>query len=249
LTRAVDITIDLDLNASGTGTTSAFIEDFENAPGAGFGKFTLDTLDAGKKSVALSNGYRCQYNDPFGLNSYSVGNTDCFLGFTADPSSGVNDWHIHTSTNGSMGRAFTGKQSLHLGVHLNPASPDLDTTRLKQLDAIKTINPINMPLSGANAELNFAQQVSLVENSAGVNVTSGEAVDRGVVEVQLASTGVPSGSWIKIYPYVNVYDQQGENDFSNCIFDPVDDGNNEDSFFDPTDPARLFAVTYLVATP
>jgi hypothetical protein len=240
LTRAVEITIDLDLNAAGTATTSAFVEDFENLPSAGFGKFTLDTLDAGKTSVALSNGYRCQYNDPFGLNSYSVGNTDCFLGFTGDPASGVNDWHIHTSTHGGMGRAFTGKQSLHLGVHINSALPDLDTTRLKQLDAIKTINPINMPLSGSNAELNFAQQISIVDNTAGVNVTNGEGVDRGVVEVQLQQTGVGVGSWIKIYPYVNIYDQQGENDFSNCIFDPVDDGNNEDSYFDPTDPARLF---------
>jgi len=241
LTRAVELTLDLDLNASGAATTSAFIEDFENAPASGFGKFTLDTIDANKHTTAGSNGYRCQYNDPFALNSFSGPDaTDCFLGFSADPSSGVNDWHIHTSLSGGMGRAFTGKQSLHLGVHLNTALPDLDTTRLKQLDAIRTINPINMPLSGANAELTFAQQISLVDNSAGVNVTNGFSVDRGVVAVQLATTGVPSGSWIKIFPYVNVYDQQGENDFSNCIFDPIDDGNNEDSYFDPTDPGRLY---------
>jgi len=244
LTRAVDIVIDLDLNAAGTAITSAFVEDFENLPSAGFGKFTLDTLDANRHKTSGSNssdGFRCQYNDPFALNSYSGPDaTDCYLGFTADPSTGVNDWHIHTSTSGSMGRAFTNKQSLHLGVHINPASPDLDTTRLKQLDAIKTISAINMPLSGANAELTFAQQISLVDNSSGVNVTNGFAVDRGAVHAQLASTGVPVGSWIKLFPYVNVYDQQGETDFSNCIFDPVDDGNDENSYFDPTDPARLY---------
>jgi hypothetical protein len=55
----------------------------------------------------------------------------------------------------------------------------------------------------------------------------------------VAATGTPVGNWIKIYPYANVYDVQGENDFSNCIFDPIDDGNDEDSFFDPTDPNRL----------
>jgi hypothetical protein len=95
-----------------------------------------------------------------------------------------------------------------------------------------------MPLSGKNPELNFAQQVSFVDSTSGVNVTPGEAADRGVVEVQLAVTGTASGSWIKIYPYVNVYDQQGTDDFTNCVFDPVDDGNNEDSFTDPTDPNR-----------
>jgi hypothetical protein len=151
----------------------------------------------------------------------------------------VNDWHIHTSTHGGMGHAFTGKQSVHLGFHRNASLPDLDTTRYKQLDAIKTANPVAMPLANANPELTFAHQISLLDNTSGVNVTFGEAVNRGVVEVQLAATGLPSGSWIKIFPYYNVYDEQGENDFSNCIFDPVDDGNNEDSFFDPTDPNRV----------
>jgi hypothetical protein len=238
LTRTETITLDLDYTVTGTATTSAFIEDFENLPSAGFGKFTLDTLDAGKNSLLLSDGYRCQYNDPFGLNTLSTGNADCFLGFVGDPATGVNDWHIHTSTHGGMGHAFTGRQSLHMGIHTNASLPDLDTTRLKQLDAIRTANPVAMPLANANPELTFAHQISLVDNSSGVLVTLGEAMDRGVVEVQLAATGTPVGSWIKIYPYYNVYDEQGENDFSNCTFDPVDDGNNEDSFFDPTDPGR-----------
>jgi hypothetical protein len=239
LNRVENIPLDLDYTVTGSTTNAPFVEDFENLPSAGFGKFTRDTLDAGKNSLLLSDGYRCQYNDPFGLNSYSTGNTDCFLGFSGDPASGVNDWHIHTSTHARMGRAFTGKQSVHLGVHINTALPDLDTTRLKQLDALKTTNPIAMPLPNANPELHFAQQVSFVNNTAGVGVTSGEGIDRGVVEIQIHS-GVPVGSWIKIYPYYNLYDHQGENDFSNCIFDPVDDGNNEDSYFDPTDPDRLF---------
>jgi len=243
LTRTENITLDLDFNASGTAVTAAFIEDFENLPSSGFGKFTIDTLDANKHAVSgpnSSDGYRCQYNDPFALNSYSSGNLDCFLGFTIDPATGVNDWHIHTSTSGGMGRAFTGKQSAHWGVHLSSASPTLDTYRFKQLDALKTTNPVNLPLSNANPELTFAQQIALVDATAGVGVTFGFVVDRGVVEVQFANSGVPSGSWIKIFPYVNVYDLQGEADFSNCIFDPVDDGNNEDSYFDPTDPGRLY---------
>jgi hypothetical protein len=45
------------------------------------------------------------------------------------------------------------------------------------------------------------------------------------------------GDWIKIYPFENVYDVQGTDQFSNCLFDPTDDGNDEDSFFsdDPTE--------------
>jgi hypothetical protein len=239
LTRVETITLDLDFSVTGSATTSAFVEDFENLPSAGLGKFTRDTLDAGRFSSQLSDGFRCQYVDPFGLNSFRESQR-CFLGFTGDPATGVNDWHIHTSTHARMGRAFTGKQSVHMGIHINGASPDLDTYRLKQLDAIKTINAVAMPLPNANPELTFAQQISLVDNSAGVNVTAGETLDRGVVEVQLSETGLAVGSWIKIYPYYNLYDQQGENDFSNCVFDPIDDGNDEDSFFDPTDPDRLY---------
>ena len=237
LTRSTNITLDLDLNAAGTQTTSAFIEDFEVS--SGLHLFTTDTIDAGKNSIAKSTGYRCQYNDPFGLNSNDPypSNLDCFLGFTADSTAGVNDWHVHNSTMGGMGRAFTGTRSLHWGVHLSASSPSLDVYRFKQLDAVKTINPVNMPLSAASPELNFAQQVSFL-TSTDVNVTPGETPDRGVVEVQLASSGVPVGNWIKIYPYVNVYDEQGTDDFSNCVFDPIDDGNDEKSFFDPTDPLR-----------
>jgi hypothetical protein len=233
LTRATEITLDLDFNATGGGSPVASLyEDFES----GFGKFTLQFLDKGLTSLAASNGYRCQYNDPLGLNGQSSTNTNCFLGFTSDPSSGVNDWHVHTSVSSQgVGRAFDGKQSLHLGVHSN-STPVEDTTRLKHIMAIRTSNPVFIGLAGASPELNFAQQVSFADSSVS-NVSVGEAVDRGVVEAA-PQVGVNPGVWQKLYPFVNVYDQQGTDDFSNCVFDPTDDGNNEDSFFDPTDPAR-----------
>jgi len=234
LTRATEITLDLDFDATGGGATLASdYEDFE----AGFGKFTLQFLDANKKSVPDSNGYRCQYNDPLALNSNSPNRSDCFLGFTADPASGVNDWHVHTSAAAmGVGRAFRGKQSLHLGVHTNNTASE-DTTRCKHIMAIRTVNPVNVALAGASPELNFAQQVSFVDNSSGVNVSLGEAADRGVVAASPAITG-PTVKWAKLYPYENVYDQQGTDDFTNCVFDPIDDGNREEDFFDPTDPAR-----------
>jgi hypothetical protein len=238
LTRATEFSIDLDLNASGGGATSAFFEGFETDL-TQWGKFTREFLDANKRSRVLSKGYRCQYNNPFGVNSQSASNQDCFLGFTSDPSSGKNDWHIHaSSTDSKVGRAFEGVQSLHLGVHLDTNTPTQDTTRLKHIMSIKTITPINIPLAGAGPQLNFAQQVSFVDSSAGVNVSPGEGVDRGVVEVQRNLGVTPQGSWIKIFPFENGYDQQGTDDFSNCEFDPVDDGNTETDFFDPADPNR-----------
>ena len=237
LTRATEFTIDLDLNASGGGASQPFFEGFETDL-TQWGKFTREFLDANKRTRVLSKGFRCQYNNPFGVNSQSASNTDCFLGFTSDPTSGKNDWHIHaSSTTGSLGRAFEGVQSLHMGIH-DVSGPALDTTRLKHIMSIKTMTPINIPLAGASPQLNFAQQVSFVDSSAGVNVSPGEGVDRGVVEVQKNLAGVPQGSWIKIYPFENGYDQQGTDDFSNCEFDPIDDGNTETDFFDPADPNR-----------
>ena len=233
LTRATEITLDLDFNASGGGATNpSLYEDFE----AGFGKFTLEFLDKGLNNLAASDGWRCPANDPFALNSNASGRKDCFLGFVTDPATGQNDWHVHTSvvTTHALGRAFTGKQSLHLGMH-TASTPSDDTTRLRHIMSIKTIAPVNIGLAGASPELNFAQQVSFVDNSAGVNVSVGEAVQTGVVEAKINATGTV---WVKLYPYANVYDQQGTDDFANCMFDPTDDGNNEDSFFDPTDPNR-----------
>ncbi len=245
LTRATTITLDLDLNATGTATTSPFVESFETNGAGGIGQFfKLSNLDQNKHSELLSDGYRCQYNDPFGLNTNSAGETDCFLGFTTDGTANLNDWHVHTSATGAsgagMGRAFSGAKSAHWGVHNVASSPTGDTYRFKQLDALETTNPVFLPVASASPELNFAQQISLIDGTSGVGVTFGEAPDRAVVEVQAAVNGVPQGNWIKIYPYQNIYDEQGTDDFSNCTFDPVDDGNNEDSFFDPTDPQRFY---------
>ncbi|MDB4324707.1 thrombospondin type 3 repeat-containing protein [bacterium] len=39
-------------------------------------------------------------------------------------------------------------------------------------------------------------------------------------------------------PFVNVYDSQANSNYFNCTFDPTDDGNTEDDFFDPTNPSR-----------
>ena len=242
LTRSTEFFLDLDYNVAGTPIAAPFVEDFE---GSGLGAFTLQTLDAGKTTLALSDGYRCQYSDPFGPNSFSPNRADCFLGFTGDPAAGVNDWHIQVSNpaNCNSGRAYTGVRSLRWGTCPSTAtSPVRDTTRMKQLDAVATIAPINLPNWSAGPELSFKHQVSFVDGRNIANLTfARESTDRGVVQVQLAdAAGNPIGDWQKITPYVNSYDQQGTDNFTNCTFDPVDDGNDEDDFFDPLDPLRVY---------
>jgi hypothetical protein len=238
LTRTMTITTALDLNSTAPGGTNPFVEDFE---GAGFGKFTLQTLDAGKNSLVLSDGMRCQYSDPDGLNSNSPGRVDCFLGFATDTTAGVNDWHVHTgiAAQGGVGRAYTGARSVHWGVHNSNGTAKRDTGRMKQLDAITTFNAINMPLAGANPELVFAHQVALVDNRGIGGIDWGEVADRAIVQANVhTANGLPGPTWIKLQPYENVYEQQATDDFTNCMFDPTDDGTNEDSFFNPSDPAR-----------
>jgi hypothetical protein len=231
LTRTVQFSIDTDLNASGGSGPGTFVEDFEVT--SGFNQFTTMSIDAGRESLAGSNGYRCQYNDPDYVNSNSFGSTECYMGVGGN----AYDWHLHNTSSGDGGRAFTGTRSLHWGVHQS-AGPSRDTTRLAQLDAIRTTNPINLGVGAVNPELSFKHQISLADNRIS-NTPNGEAADRAVVHVQLADGASNAiGDWVKVYPYENEYDARGTDQFTNCTFDPVDDGNNEDSWFDPTDPFR-----------
>src|SRR5262245_12355960 len=181
------------------------------------GRFTIATLDAGKNSLANSNGYRCQYNDPDALNSNSTGDTDCFLGFAGDPANGVNDWHVHDSSashGGGVARAYTGSYCVHWGVHLGTTAAR-DTGRFKPLAAIQPIEFVNLGLPSANPELHSAHQVSLADSRGIGGITSGAVADRAIVQMNvLNSMGFPT-SWVKIFPYVNGYDQQGTADFTN----------------------------------
>jgi hypothetical protein len=54
----------------------------------------------------------------------------------------------------------------------------------------------------------------------------------------LNANGTDGPVWERLEPYWNRYDLLGTDDYSNCTFDPVDDGNNEDSYYDPSDPNR-----------
>jgi len=255
----VPITLDLDLDISGGFGPTTFFEGFESG---GFGAFTTMHLDAGLGGSATngsdndnSNGYRCQYSNPNWAQSNSYGNAsglDCFLNPTGFPDAFY--WQTLAE------RSYSGTQSLYFGIPL-PGNLGF-TTPLGQLEAVRTTDPINLGWdrvcsltrslaciddAGCPAGENCAQvtpqlamkhQISLSDRRTG-GAPPGESSDRGVVQVQLAdAAGGPVGDWIKVYPYTNLYDKQGTDNFANCHFDPIDDGNDEDSFFDPTDPLR-----------
>ncbi len=45
-----------------------------------------------------------------------------------------------------------------------------------------------------------------------------------------------AGPWIKLNPFQNVYTNTNFDFYNACMFDPIDDGNTEDDFFNPADP-------------
>lgn len=253
------IRLDVDLNVENPAApTTTYSEGFES----GFGRFMFLNLDYDKASNSASDGYRCQYNDPDFTNSNSYGETACYLGFSGQ--SPLNDWHLHTTAAPDGGRSFAGTRSLHYGKH-SMGDPDLDTSGLGQLDAIRTKSNINLaarvcrddpaadkracdseadcapvgggPCVSANPELSFKHQISLVDSRVAL-IPTGQSVDRAVVYAKLGvGTGTPP-FWQKLTPYQNVHDAQAQDSLSSCSFDPTDDGNDEDDYFDPNDPDR-----------
>jgi len=233
LDRPAQLTLPLDQDVAGGTGPMTFVEDFEVANGpSGLGKFVLHSLDAGKNSLAASDGMRCQYDDPDGPSVHEV-NLDCFLGFAGQPD--VNDWHLHTTAaiHGGVGRAYTGAKSLHWGVH-QTLNPELDTTRFKQMDSVESII-INLQSSSTHPELTFAHQ------SAMGLLYEWNPLDRAIVMVNaLNPNGTDGPVWERLEPYWNRYDTVVNEQYSNCTFDPIDDGNDEDSYFDPSDPNRRY---------
>ncbi|MCP3980277.1 MAG: S8 family serine peptidase [bacterium] len=237
ITIPQNVTLDLDLNATGGSGPGTFVEGFEVA--GGLGSFTTLNLDFGALTgdpLANSDGKRCQYSDPDWVNSNSYGAiTDCFVGPTAAAADAYT-WQVHRTTDIDGGRAYTGTQSLYMGIF--GANADEHTTPLATLEGVGSAAPINLGWDGVEPQMSFRQQVSLID-SRSVNAPASESADRGVVHAQLADgTGTGIGDWIKLEPYQNVYDQQGTDNYTNCLFDPDDDGNTEDDFFDPGDPDR-----------
>ena len=230
--------LDLDITSAGSGA-STFTESFD---GGTFGQFTTMNLDGAGVggSNANSDGYRCQYSNPDFINANAYKREMCYLGNNrTNPLLGdeIYEFHIHTTASPDGGRAFSGTSSMHLGTHDNPSNAGFDTTSLGQLDALVTINPISLS-SSATSVLSFKHQISMIDDRT-VNSPGNETPDRALVMVKkVNNSGVEQGVWIKVAPYQNVYHIQGTDNFTECVFDPIDDGSDEDDFFDPSDPFR-----------
>ncbi|MCP3979736.1 MAG: S8 family serine peptidase [bacterium] len=229
LHRPQTIVLDLDLNVSGGGSPSDFVEDFEDV---GLGSFIPLPLDLGLGEPFAADGYRCPYSDPGNRNSNVQGSTAA--GFChPDPDGGGDAFYFYQTTD----RAFDGGKSLHAGIWLDAELGF--TTPIGVLQAIVLENPV--ALSGDPAErptLSFKHQASLMDWRT-FDIATHESLDRAVVQVQLAaSNGDPVGDWITIEPYHNLYDSQATAELASCMFDPLDDGNDEESFFDPDSPGR-----------
>jgi hypothetical protein len=233
ITGSDSITLDLDLDGSGGGAATTWLESFEG----GMGQFAIQNLDAGLASLVASDGYRCQYLDPDNPNSNSYGQiADCYLGASAVHAD-MTWWSVDSPSNPvDGGRAYSGTNSLNYGVQL----PGDYTTPLAALEAVATSDPIYLGLEGDPPILTLKHQVSLIDWRS-VNLTGNYCTDRAIVALQLADgAGNPVGDWVKLHAIKNSYGTQVQDYYVNCLFDPVDDGNTEDDFFDPDDPAPRY---------
>jgi hypothetical protein len=256
------VVLDLDLDASGGGNPTTFIETFDS----GFGTFTTMHIDQNLNAdgveplelgVQRSDGYRCQYQDPDNPFSISYGTDDaldCFPNPNGTPD--VFDWNTTTD------RAFGGTGSIHWGIDLGASLGY--TSRFAQLEAIRLNAPVSLGYRNVCSQtrttlctidancpggqfcdvtrpsLRMKHQVSLMDSRT-INSAPGKNADRGVVSLQVAdSGGTGVGPWIKLEPFENVYDQQANDNYFNCMFDPIDDGNDEDSLFPSGDPAEIY---------
>jgi len=104
------------------------------------------------------------------------------------------------------------------------------------VESVATTAPIN--LGTGTPELSWWQQISLMDDRAFLT-TGRRSLDRGVVQYRIVDPADnPTSEWISLGPFQNGYDTQAIDWFTECMFDPIDDGNIEDDFFDPADPDR-----------
>jgi hypothetical protein len=227
-------------------------------------------LDAGKASLQASDGYRCQYNDPDWIHSNSYGLETCFLG-ASETHANAFHWQVVDGEDDDLeGRSYAGRHSVWMGVaQEDPLKGELLTVPLGTLEGIVTAEPVNLAVGkvceitrttackkdrdcpagegcvNVMPELSFKHQISLPDYRA-VPLPEGHSIDGGAVMVQLVNPrGKPTSEWIKLEAFANGYDQQRDDGFIDCMFDPIDDGNTEDDFFDPTDPERRLGPSTL----
>lgn len=260
LPAALEVVLDPDLDVSDGAVPTVFFEGFES----GLGAFTSMHLDAGLNppDSDLGNhaggrlnadGYRCQYSDPDweGSNTFLSSHAEwCYPNPTAPDAF----WWSVTDN-----RSFSGMQALYWGQFLDDSLGF--TTPNAQLEAVATsvaiplgwgrvcsisrsvecVGDLDCPIGedcgDVTPRLSIKHQVSHVDHRLVTGGPDGRrGADHAIVQVQLADD--PAGRWTTIDAFVNPYDTQPNDVWFNCFFDPVDDGNTEEDFFDPADPDR-----------
>jgi len=232
------------------GSTGVFFEGFEDGT---LGAMAPMNIDAGKFSLDASDGYRCQYNDPDWINSNDYvpsrpgqsrweSPSDCYLGATEEQGEEF-FWNVVDGEfGGEEGRSYTGRYSVRMGA-ISGTNPPALTAPMGTLEAIVTAEPLR--IGSGPSELSFKHQISLPDSRT-TSCDPGRSADGGVVQVQVLNPiGHPVGDWRTLTAYANGYDQQREDKYVNCMFDPTDDGNNEDDFYDPDDPLRRLGPSSL----
>ena len=252
------VDLDLDLDVSGGAGLATFFEGFESGT---LGAFTVQNLDAGRHDLESADGFRCQFADPDWVNSVSYGYPDmnCVLGATASQADAYY-WQVDGPGPGPSwpGKGFSGTRSLYYGIELDPSLGH--TMPAASLEASMTTDPLNLGwgryCSGDGGvacasdvdcpvgercerllqELSIKHQARL---SGGAPYYRDDQRARAVVQAQLADDlGQPVGPWFNIEPYESIYCCDNSYYRGYCSYDPIDDGNTEDDFFDPTDPRR-----------
>jgi hypothetical protein len=246
-----EIKLPLDLNVSDLGQTpSAWREGFEGGgivagdPFLGT-RFEAQNNDEGipgnnnAEGLINGDGWRCQYSDPDWINSdsYQQSNAeDCYPGFDISHANAV-FWQIDgagISHSPDGGRAKAGTRSMYYGIFLDEPEDDF-TTPLSMVEAAgsRTIN-----LGVDSPRLSFWHQISLADHRM-IQGAERRSADRGALQIQLLDEqGTETSPWTNLQGIQNGYASQNMDNFFNCSFDPVDDGNTEDDFFDATDPDR-----------
>ena len=250
-----EIVLELDLDAGSEMATTTFLESFEN----GLGSFEPQPIDEmlnppdgdlenDAAGVINADGYRCQYSNPDWQGALVFGSPQAGSCYPNPDNQPDRFWWTTTTD-----RAFSGSGALRWNTYLDPTLGF--TTPTAQLEAVRSADPINLapnricddsefPCSEDSdcaegdtcrpPRLSFKHQISLLDHR-----SISHNADKGIVQVQAADArGVAAGPWIKLRPYVNIYDTLPASNFFNCSFDPIDDGNTEDDYFDPADPFR-----------
>jgi len=247
------------LAAASPALAGVFFEGFEDGT---LGAMAPMNLDAGLYSKEASDGYRCQYTDPDWINSntyvepspgHKPGSSECWVGASEEQGEEF-FWNVVDGLTGrEEGRSYSGRYSVWMGalytageVHgKSGSSAVMLTAPAGTLEGLVTASPLQIASDGT-VELSFKHQISLPDYRFVNTSAEGRSADGGVVQAQVVDAyGNPLGVWTTLVAYQNGYDQQREDNYLNCFFDPVDDGNTEDDFYDPEDPLRRLGPSSL----